>query len=324
MIADAMLVTSCPQCATVFRVSDEILEKAAGRVRCGRCAHVYDARTTLREVPDGEAPSVPPGAGSDRSRSGEPAAGGFGTEAGAGTPVADTDSDAGSASAAETDRKADRESEATPTPESEPASSRADTDAGTDAGDPAADTDWLPVLNEPRRRRTWPWLAGIVILALAFGLQLVHEFRGALSTWPVVGGGVRRVYAALGLDATPTIDLAQYELLDLTAVAEPVTQDQGWLIIETRVRNKGPKIQPVPHVFVALLDRWQQTVAGRYFAPDEFVVGPDSDLSGMQAGETVDAQFIIVDPGPGATGFELRICTPMEHGFACDGDPDLE
>jgi hypothetical protein len=38
----------------------------------------------------------------------------------------------------------------------------------------------------------------------------------------------------------------------------------------------------------------------------------------MEVGSTVDAQFIIVDPGPDATGFELEFCARVEGAFVCD------
>jgi hypothetical protein len=71
---------------------------------------------------------------------------------------------------------------------------------------------------------------------------------------------------------------------------------------------------------VRLLDRWEETVAGRYFAPDEYVVTPQQDYSRMNVGSTVDAQFIIVDPGPDATGFELEFCAKVEDGFDCEAE----
>src|SRR5690606_8318652 len=50
-----MLFTRCPHCDTIFRVTDQALAKAGGRVRCGRCANVFDATADLRESPDGAA-----------------------------------------------------------------------------------------------------------------------------------------------------------------------------------------------------------------------------------------------------------------------------
>src|SRR5690606_41242397 len=67
----AMLFTRCPHCDTIFRVTDEALAKAGGRVRCGRCANVFDATADLRESPDGAAivrPSAASAAASTRDR----------------------------------------------------------------------------------------------------------------------------------------------------------------------------------------------------------------------------------------------------------------
>src|SRR5690606_25218797 len=62
-----MLFTRCPHCDTIFRVTDEALAKAGGRVRCGRCANVFDATADLRESPDGAAIVRPPTAASAAS-----------------------------------------------------------------------------------------------------------------------------------------------------------------------------------------------------------------------------------------------------------------
>ena len=46
------LITQCPQCDTQFRVTEEQLQVANGRVRCGACLLVFDG--TARLVVDGE------------------------------------------------------------------------------------------------------------------------------------------------------------------------------------------------------------------------------------------------------------------------------
>lgn len=51
------LITRCPKCSTAFRVSDEVLSMAKGKVRCGQCFHIFDAtkvadnKTTLSDKP---------------------------------------------------------------------------------------------------------------------------------------------------------------------------------------------------------------------------------------------------------------------------------
>jgi hypothetical protein len=134
---------------------------------------------------------------------------------------------------------------------------------------------------------------------------------------------LQQIYARAGIDVLAPVDLDQFNLLDLTALAETASDQQGWLIIETRVQNRGPKVQPFPHIFVRLEDRWEDTVAGRYFSPEEYTVSAVNDFSRMRVGETIDAQFIIMDPGPSATGFELELCARIAHGFKCESDPDF-
>lgn len=45
------MITTCPACTTVFRVYDEQLAARDGRVRCGQCSTVFDARTALKMEP---------------------------------------------------------------------------------------------------------------------------------------------------------------------------------------------------------------------------------------------------------------------------------
>lgn len=377
MIGRIMLVTTCPDCETTFRVTAGILEQAGGQVRCGRCAVVFNANKSLREHPDTETRSIhdpepeaqteipdvepmpddevpagrieaDPGSVSGWYLTDAPPFEEFTAESASETAAddeadAETETDAESDTTAEAEAEAETEADAEPAVEpepepeaesaaketaSEPAPETAPATSADDAAHPPTDKDidseFLPPLVDSGPRRRWPWAVAAGLLGLALGLQLIHQFRNELSAVPGIGSALQFAYTVLGFETPRDIDLARYALLDLTAVAEPVSAEQGWLIIETRVQNNSPRVQPVPHIFVALLDRWQDTIAGRYFSPDEYVVNAMSDYSSMRSGSTIDAQFVIVDPGPGATGFELQICTPTGQSFVCDGDAALE
>lgn len=58
--------TQCPHCRTVFRIDQAQLEAAGGRVRCGHCRRVFDARARLQK----ELPLQQDGAGADAARGG--------------------------------------------------------------------------------------------------------------------------------------------------------------------------------------------------------------------------------------------------------------
>ncbi len=54
-----MQITHCPQCETAFKVSPQQLELAKGWVRCGRCAHVFEAALYFESSPNMPAPPRP-------------------------------------------------------------------------------------------------------------------------------------------------------------------------------------------------------------------------------------------------------------------------
>lgn len=51
------LITACPACQTQFEVTDEQLQAYAGKVRCGECHHVFDARSHLVVHPSSQVES---------------------------------------------------------------------------------------------------------------------------------------------------------------------------------------------------------------------------------------------------------------------------
>lgn len=46
------MVTSCPACATTFRITQEQLRVRQGKVRCGQCRGTFDAFKALASMPD--------------------------------------------------------------------------------------------------------------------------------------------------------------------------------------------------------------------------------------------------------------------------------
>jgi predicted Zn finger-like uncharacterized protein len=45
-------ITSCPKCDTHFLINDELIKAHRGKVQCGSCEHVFNAKTRLTEVAD--------------------------------------------------------------------------------------------------------------------------------------------------------------------------------------------------------------------------------------------------------------------------------
>jgi predicted Zn finger-like uncharacterized protein len=287
-----MLFTRCPDCHTTFRITNEALHKADGQVRCGRCSNVFNAYADLHErpdAPDAEPQARPPPAQVTLA----PAA--------AAAPSVEPRQDAGADQGIGPD-----EVEAV----LEETDRRARTLSAWD----------LDLVDEVREPRTLLWPVGTALAVLVLAAQLLHHFSTELATLASVGPIIQRAYAMLGMTITPHWNVAQYELVDWVAAAEPDLSGQGNLVITARIHNRGPQAQPYPHVQLQLLDRWEAAVGRRVFAPAEYLVAAIDANAMMQPGVTAEAQLIVVDPGPDAYGFELDVCVGTESALACAAD----
>ena len=61
------LVTACPECGTSFHVKQDQLIASQGKVRCGKCDHVFDALSRLSDVSEQAHPVHTPAAPSSAS-----------------------------------------------------------------------------------------------------------------------------------------------------------------------------------------------------------------------------------------------------------------
>jgi len=208
----------------------------------------------------------------------------------------------------------------------------ADEPAAEPSSDPQADAPraeaapnepptWIVLEGEASERSSRKWTFGCIAAALLLAVQVTHHYRAQLAATALVGPWLRSAYAFLGSDVAPHWDLAQYEILDWTAIAEPNSEGQGSLTIAARLYNRGPRTQPFPHVQVQLKDRWERTVGSRIFSPSEYLSADVPANGEMHAGKTAKAELSIVDPGPDAYGFELDVCIPRNGGeLRCAAD----
>jgi predicted Zn finger-like uncharacterized protein len=159
----------------------------------------------------------------------------------------------------------------------------------------------------PLRPRVWGLGSALLLLLLA--AQAVHSYRAPLASRSVVGPVLRSAYGILGMELIPRWDLAQYEVLDLSATAASGVGVSS-LRITARIRNNGPRAQPYPAILLELKDRWEAVVGSRVFEPAEYLAGDVAKTDTMAAGAIVPAELAVVDPGNDAYGFELDVCVP--------------
>jgi predicted Zn finger-like uncharacterized protein len=413
--------TQCPQCQTVFRVTVAMLRAAQGRVRCGRCSHVFNALTFLIDQPE---PDAPPGAKTEETPPDIPLApnrrasdlpadsGEFATgdipesslefdltvddlnrvfvpapapslrvtpkeppvpvpppsdEDTAEHEILDIESENSqtveqitlegediqvTASLApvlpelESDNQTSELSAIAvppPTPSPTDAEMRREIEAAF-ARDPAtraefvlpsgtrlrfnqgvaevdAETEPGHLLEAERERgqqlsRKWGLASGA--LALLLVIQLVHFNRDALARSPAFGSAITKMYAGFGVKLSPHWDLNAYQLRQWGAAAEP--GDSGTLRVRASVFNGARRAQPYPLLRLTLQDRFGGRVGSRDLEPREYLHVPPVGNDLLGAGERVDADIAIVDPGKDAVGFEIDVCLRDAASVNCAAD----
>jgi predicted Zn finger-like uncharacterized protein len=349
------MFTVCPKCALTLAVTAVDLRVGQGYVRCGRCSNVFNALLTLSEDAVRSAaaghgstprpPSAPPPPPAEPVES-SPAQDGLPPPADSApeltehdvTFVVDTQANASAADGTETHEYRDTgtfetivlEGDAiTQTEEVVPEESvnsqiaqiaqqiAAHGEGGASpTGAAHGFASRMPPGPAPTHRLAWGLGAGALLLLL--GGQAAHHWRNDLATTPTFTAPLTRLYAALGRPLTPRWSLTDYEVNQLGAESGPTSG--ATINVRLSVMNHAERAQPVPIVRLTLLDRYGKRLAARDLAPLEYLRSLPSG-GFLAAGQRLDAQVAVRDPGPEASSFELDVCLPGPAGaLRCAGD----
>lgn len=311
------LLTRCPKCQTTFRISEEMLRKAAGQVRCGRCSNVFNAHLELHDSEEAPKPRPAP------------------------TPAPSAPKSSDWPQILETSAPTEPRLRVVPsTPEPAVHETGAPALPQDEALDPervaamiAGPEPELGALEPPAAAELWTlndvasppqsrlWTAAAASAGLVLLVQVAHSFSDVLATRIPL---VQNIYAALGVKLVPRWDLDRYEVLGATAATSPGASGRANLVITARIRNRGTLAQPYPQVQLRLLDRWERTVGRRAFAPADYSAATVASDAMLAPGASVTAELVVVDPGPDAAGFEIDVCIAAATGLRCDGDEIFE
>jgi predicted Zn finger-like uncharacterized protein len=159
------------------------------------------------------------------------------------------------------------------------------------------------------------WLVGSAVLGVLLLGQIMHANRQSLVRSPVLGPVVGGLYAALGSELTPAWDVGAYELRQWGAAADPDTS--GTLRVRASLLNAADHAQPYPLLRLTLQDRFGSNVGSRDLEPNEYLPGEPGGNRLLGAGQRIDAEIAIVDPGKDAVGFEIDVCLRGDSGTKC-------
>ncbi len=280
-------VTRCPYCRTSFHLGPMQLDAAGGKVRCGACLNVFDAREHFlveqKNLFD-SLPAPPPQATSAPDWDAEAEVDSSLTDAF--TAAEENDEDGGED---EFDVAAIREDE----PEAW-----------------AAEQDLYPLMTDerpPRRvSRWWPTLviAGLLLLPLQ---ALWWQPAGLLQQ-----GWYRELLNQRCNWLLCTLSgFRDLEYLSLSGLILPSTTYQQALTARLELRNQGPLPQPYPSLAIRFMNLRGELIASRLVAPSEYLRSEASGRRYIGAQQRVQIEVELFDPGRDAVSYEFEPIFPL-------------
>lgn len=156
------------------------------------------------------------------------------------------------------------------------------------------------------RDAVWTMLTGVFLLLLG-GQYLVYNFDTLAreDSW-------RGVYAAacdaLGCTLPESSDITRIQGANLVVRSHPTIAQA--LIVDAVVYNRAPFAQPFPRLELSFNDVRGNTIAGRVFEPAEYLGGELAGEDSMPPDTPVHLTLELVDPGPEAAGYAMRLLPP--------------
>ena len=327
------MLTRCPTCATMFRVTPDQLKARQGQVRCGQCLAEFSALETLV---DDLMQAAPPAKPLPELAAAPSAIEPQGIWESVRAPLPDARLRSHAQPEAEPNSQPDTTSiprEASiaaeqPGVETLPISGRHDTDAPLAAPEsliepPAATTfrraehpnrDAEPYAEEPFLQerdppRRWPWVLASIVASLLLAAQAALHFRTDLAakmpkSRPILAATCEMIGCQLAL---PT-DIAQIGIE--TSDLHPDTQAAGHLQLVATLRNRAAYAQTWPNLELTLTDSGDRALVRRAIAPSEYLPAKIVGEDGFRANSEQSVQLELQAPGVPAVGYRLYVFYP--------------
>jgi len=269
------MITKCPACGTIFRVTPEQLQAHQGQVRCGRCMTVFDGLVALAALPE----LVPEAA----VRSGSEA-GGFRLE-----PV-----DPAKATAAPQ-----------PPPVRVAETVRSEKGYGPAPEQLSLDEELFADPSQARRDRLWAVGAALLVFALAG--QAAYYYRADLAVqYPGLKPYLVKLCDALQCKVLPPQRPRQIAIeasdLQATDPARP-----GLIQLTATLRNHAGHDLGYPALDLVLTNTKEHTLARRVFLPKEYLERGKDVAAGMPANAEITIRLDLDTGDLSPAGFRLDL-----------------
>lgn len=327
--------TRCPECRTVYRVTEAQLALRAGRVRCGQCQAVFDGFAELVAVGPPEPDQDP-----DWSHA-APSANTAGSEGAFDERELTYTYGESAEFAAAADREAAATSARSPATAVDPVAEPA-VEAGPSIGPPPAEGTAASGPGEPSgaqvpgeastattataavasaaaaggRRSAGarrPGLAAQIAYAVLGGLlailllaQGAYHFRDQLAArWPVLTPALVQACQKLACTVGAPRNVADLAIEASDLQADPA--HQGLLILSATLRNRGSTPLAYPLLELSLTDAQDQVVVRRVLTPADYAGGTIDLDRGLPANSDLAIKLFIDASATSQAGYRLYV-----------------
>lgn len=156
------------------------------------------------------------------------------------------------------------------------------------------------------RRRTWPWLIGLLLALIALGAQVAWRYRDVVAAQPFMEHpwareARARLCARIDCALPQRTDVQSVLLLARDIRRHPVYDNV--LVITVTIENQASFEQPYPLLRLAFSDRSGAVIGQRDFTPAEYL-GPAAEQA-FRPEIPVHGAIEILDPGPQAESYSF-------------------
>ncbi len=267
------MYAECPHCHAIFRVTQELLEKADGKVRCGQCKKVFAAVT--------EPPSEKESLQSHWEDHSE-----------------------------ESTAPSIPSSQPSFTDPGKPSQDTAHAKLKIPSVFPADLSEFLPVAyRNPRYKlrlrlpKISPTVIAACLLFLFFGQYSVTH-RQELAAYPVLRPPLKLLCAITGCEILPQRNLEKIKLLSHSVLTHPNRKNA--LLIQASMSNQAKFEQDYPIIQIRLGNFKGHTISLRRFGANEYLDDKQPHPEKMPIDKTISIELEVIDPGEKALAFEFE------------------
>lgn len=265
--------TRCPECNTLFNLTEHDLQQADGQVQCGHCFYTFDAR-----------------ANSDSDETFQLV-----------EEVDTSDIDLNTFTDAIDD-----------IPDEEPLADIPESPAESAQlfeQNPMIDDLVPPEIRHQQSKSSNPYLTAlwslwIVCLILAAALQLVYFNRDQIASKPNLRPYMMSFCDIAQCEIADLRDIKRLELSSKNVYSHPNVDNA--LMITAVIVNQASFAQQFPVLQISFTNLVGDIVMARQFKPGEYLNTDEEILSEMQPGLPIQITLEVLDPGSSATAYEFN------------------